>query len=290
MSVTSVIEQMPQEWQLHMYKLAAAMDEQTRTELAVRRQDIDALYDAVTGLTKAQAQTEVRVARLESAVTALTEAQKRTEERVGRLELAVTELAEAQKRTEIRVEELAQAQKRTEEIVQRILVRQDEMAVSLDKMTTRQDEMTTILGHLRGDNLERNYREKISSYLGPVMRKVKVIALQDIVDSLEKHLSTEEIDELWPLDLLVRGQVSKLPERPELWLAIEVSHVIDRSDITRAQLRAALLRKAGYRVLPVVAGPEMTEGAATTVAGDKIFTLRNGSRLNWDDALAEVLS
>ncbi|MEZ4868287.1 MAG: hypothetical protein R3C14_43565 [Caldilineaceae bacterium] len=353
MSVSSVIEQMPQEWQLHMFKFMEALDEKMRADLAVRREDFDALHNAVTGLTKAQEQTESRVGRLETAVTELAEAQKHTEERVGRLETAVTELAEAQKRTEARVgrletavtelaeaqkrtearvgrletavtelaeaqkrtearverletavTELAEAQKRTEERVQQILLRQDEMSIRLDGISARQDEMSirldgisarqdkmdVTLGHLRGDNLERNYREKIAAYLGPVMRKVKVVALQDIVDDLERHLSIEEIDELWPLNLLVRGQVSRHPERPEIWLAIEVSHVVDRHDVTRAQQRAELLRKAGYRVLPVVAGPEMTEGAESAVDGGKVFTLRNGSRRFWEEALAQIMS
>ncbi|MGC8779759.1 MAG: hypothetical protein ACP5UQ_02745, partial [Anaerolineae bacterium] len=113
-------------------------------------------------------------------------AQKRTEQRLE-------ELAEAQKRTEQRLEELAAAQKHTEQVLQGLIVR-------VDRMDER-------LGRLVGESLERRYRERAFAYFGPVMRRVRVVSLQDILAEAEDRLSEAEVSELLPLDVLVRGQV-----------------------------------------------------------------------------------
>ncbi len=48
----------------------------------------------------------------------------------------------------------------------------------------------------------------------------------------------------------------------EVYLAVEVSVTVDQSDVARAVERASLLSKAvARRVIPVVAGERMTEGA-----------------------------
>lgn len=82
MSYVQILQRLPEEWRLPMLEFADAMEKRLRDQLAVRRQDFDALT---------------------AVVHELTEAQKRTEERVE-------ELAQAQMRTEERVEELARAQ------------------------------------------------------------------------------------------------------------------------------------------------------------------------------------
>ncbi|MEZ4734095.1 MAG: hypothetical protein R3E79_43940 [Caldilineaceae bacterium] len=73
MSFTSVIEAMPPELQLHMFRFAEALEEKIESDLAVRRQDFTELRVAASELTKAQAQTEQRVGEL-------AEAQKQTEQ------------------------------------------------------------------------------------------------------------------------------------------------------------------------------------------------------------------
>jgi hypothetical protein len=106
MSYVQIVQRLPEEWRPVMLELVEVMEKDMREQLAVRRQDFDALTAVVQELAEAQKRTEQRLDRLEAVVQELAQAQKRTEQRVE-------ELAQAQKRTEQRVEELAQAQIQT---------------------------------------------------------------------------------------------------------------------------------------------------------------------------------
>ncbi|MBO9393975.1 MAG: hypothetical protein J7458_13765, partial [Caldilinea sp.] len=191
----------------------------------------------------------------------LARAQKRTEERVE-------ELARAQKRTEERVEELAQAQKRTEEMMQKLVIR---------------------VGKNTGKLLELDYRDKAYAYFGSLLRKVKVVSLQELEPTLEEHLTEAEFNALLSLDLLIEGQVrnSAVPD-DRVYVAVEVSAVIDENDVKRAQERAALLRRAGFRVVPAVAGEDVTEGAIRAAQEGAVLLVQDGIKQNWERALAAV--
>jgi len=253
MSLVAIARRLPQDLQLPMLEFAEAIGEELRAQLAVRREDFDALQSTVRELAEAQKRTEQRV-------NELAEAQKRTEQRLDRLEAVVTELAEAQKRTE----------------------------ETLNKLVMRVDRIEVKLGGLVGDNLERKYRERAFAYLGQVLRPVHSVSLQDLLPQLEARLSEAEMDELLPLDVLLRGQVRALPNRPEVWLAMEVSAVVDQTDVERAVSRARLLAKAGLRTMPAVAGEEFTEGARLLGIRQKVFMLQDGRRYNWLEALEEL--
>jgi chromosome segregation ATPase len=243
----------------------------------------------VEELAQAQRRTEQRVAELaeaqrrtEQRVEELAEAQHRTEERVDRLEIAMAGLAEAQRRTEERLDRLeavvaalAEAQRRTEETLNKLIVRVDRIEVRL--------------AGLVGDNLERKYREKAFSYLGQILRPVHSIPLQELLPQLETRLTEAEVDELLPLDLLLRGRARKIENQPEVWLAMEVSAVVDRGDVERAVNRAHLLFKAGFPTAPAVAGEEITEGAAQLALEQKVLLMQDGKRFNWQEALTAAL-
>ena len=196
---------------------------------------------------------------LRAAITDLAAAQKRTEQRVE-------ELAAAQKRTEQRVEELAAAQKRTEDILQKLVIR---------------------VGKNTGKILEIDYRDKAFAYFGTLLRKVKVVSLQDLEPVLEQHLNEAEFNALLPLDLLISGQVRRSNQPNDVvYLAVEVSAVIDDNDVDRAQQRAALLRKAGYRTVAAVAGEEIMESALSAATAHSVLVVQDGLKQNWEQALA----
>ncbi|MDW8101008.1 MAG: hypothetical protein RML36_16160, partial [Anaerolineae bacterium] len=188
----------------------------------------------------------------------------------------VEELAEAQRRTEQRVEELAEAQRRTEETLRASIARQDRMERKLDSLV--------------GDQLERRYREKAHSYFGRFLRRVRAVAFYEIEEQVEKRLAEAELDELRLLDLLVRGHLREKPELPEVWLTIEVSATVDRGDVERARRRAALLRKAGYLAVPVVAGEDATQGGAQAASEEHVVLLQDGTVEFWDQALEQALA
>jgi len=296
MTYASIIHKLPQDIQYPMLELIETLQRDMREQYAVRRQDFEALSAVVAELARAQKRTEERVEEL-------AQAQKRAEERLGRLEIAVEELARAQKRTEERVEELAQAQKRTEERVEELAQAQKraeerlgrlEIAVEeLARAQKRTEEMMQKLvirvGKNTGKLLELDYRDKAYAYFGSLLRKVKVVSLQELEPALEEHLTEAEFNALLPLDLLIEGQVrnSAFPD-DRVYVAVEVSAVVDENDVKRAQERAALLRRAGFRVVPAVAGEDVTEDAIRAAQAAAVLLVQDGIKQNWERALAAV--
>ncbi len=283
MSLVAIARRLPEDLQLPMLEFAEALEEDLRAKLAVRREDFEALQAAVRELAEAQRRTEQRLEEL-------AEAQRRTEQRLEAL-------AEAQRRTEERLEALAEAQRRTEErldhleaVVARLAEAQLRTEETLNKLIQRVDRIEVKLGGLVGDNLERKYRERAFAFLGQVLRPVHSVPLQDLLPQLEARLTEAEVDELLPLDVLLRGQVRHLPSRPEIWLAMEVSAVVDQSDVERAVNRARLLNKAGLRAMPAAAGEEFTEGARLLAIRQRVLLLQDGHRYNWSEALEQLFT
>jgi len=275
MSVVAIVRKLPEEIQLTMMELVETMREEMREELVVRREDIDGIREDIGDLSQAQ---------------------ERTERQVGRLEIALLELAEAQKRTELRLEELAEAQKDTDKRVGRLEIAMAELSESqkllgelFQQMVKRQDRMQITLDELVGDNLEHNYREHAHGYFGRYLRRVKVVPWLEIEPELENHLSDEELSDASLLDLLVRGRPHPQLDVPELWLAVEVSKVVDKNDVERARRRAMLLRKAGFTTIPVAAGKDSTVGAEALARESHVLLVQNGRQQFWDTALADAL-
>ena len=252
MSLVAIAQRLPQEIQMPMLEFAEVIEQNMRDQLAVRREDFIELQTSVQELTEAQKRTEIRL--------------ERTENRLDRVEAILAELVEAQKRTEQRVNELAEAQKRTELSLQKLI---DRVASNSGKL------------------LEIEYRDKAYAYFGSLLRRVKVVPLVELESDLEERLSDAEIVDLAPLDLLVRGRVRN--REGEVWLAVEVSAVVDANDVRRASRRAALLRKAGYAAVAVAAGEQLTDGALQEAHETPTLLVQDGRRQNWEEALALAL-
>ena len=228
--------------------------------------------------------------RLETALTELAEAQQRTEERVGRLEDAVERLAEAQTRTEARIEELAEAQLRTEARVEELAEAQRRTEERLQEVVELQHWLVDRVGSMKGQLLEFTYRDKASAYFGRWIRRPEVVPINDLWDTLESRLPEEGFDDILLLDLVVRGRPRACPDRVEdVYLAVEVSCVMDREDVERAERRAGWLRQAGYVAVPVVAGETATEKAKMDALCAGVAMVRDGARLYWDKAIAKWL-
>jgi hypothetical protein len=133
--------------------------------------------------------------------------------------------------------------------------------------------------------LEMKYRNKASAYFGRLLRKPRVVEPDSLWDDLEAHLSPEEMTDVLLVDLIVRGRPRTQPEAVEVWLAVEVSAVVDWQDVERARRRAELLRRAGYRAIPVVAGERATWGAEDQARQHQVAMLQDGQVFLWDEAL-----
>jgi hypothetical protein len=195
---------------------------------------------------------------VESALEALAEAQRHSEERLTRVEAAI--------------EALTEAQRRTEECLQVLIDRVDKLSVTV--------------GDMKGTMLEIRYRERAAAYFGSRLRRLQVVPVQQIEETLEAVLSDEEVAEVYRLDLLVRGRLRGSPDGEELWLAVEVSAVVDPGDVMRAARRAALLRRAGLNALPVVAGDSITSRTETALAEHAVALALDGHISGWDEARA----
>ena len=283
MSYMTAIETMPRDLQMPMLKVLDAFQRDMREQLAVRREDFDKLQNTVAQLAEAQKRTEQRIEEL-------AEAQKRTEQRVA-------ELAEAQKRTEQRVEELAVAQRQSEDRLARVEAAiadltetQKRTEILWQKSIERQDKFDARFNRALGWQLETQYRDKAHAYFGRVLRKTRVVSLQDLEEEFESRLDDSEWEEVSLLDLVVRGQAAQHPQRPDVLLAFEISAVIDRGDVERSLRRAAMLRKVGYPVVSGVAGEDITQGALEVAQREHVFVVQNGHKDFWEDALAAAMA
>ncbi len=201
---------------------------------------------------------------LPALVRELVEAQKRTEERLIKVEAAILELVHAQSRTEETMRALAGEQKK----------------------------MRDDLADHRGFRLEQQYLRRAHAYFGRFVRRIRVILPNPmdaaIEDTLEARLTLEELRDVLLLDILAAGKLRQPspPEEDEVWLAVEVSAVIDSQDVERAQRRANLLRQAGYRAVPIVAGEGVTPGANQRLQDAPVVLLLDGRIEGWERALA----
>ena len=282
MSIPSILDNLPPELRPTIAALVDALEQRVAERYAVRRTDFVALTSAIETLTEAQQRSEERLSRVETVVEELAQAQQRTE-------LRVEELAQAQQRTELRVEELAQAQQRTELRVEELAQAQQRTETLLAELTRSHLRLEQRVGRNTGILLELTYRDKAYAYFGTLLRKVRVVSLQQIEAQLEEHLSSREFRELLPLDLLVKGKVRDLDPAPEVYLAVEISSVVDVGDVERAERRAALLRQAGVAAIPAVAGDDVTEGGEDSARQANVLLVQNGTKRFWDAALAQVL-
>ncbi|MCR4407134.1 MAG: hypothetical protein NUW24_09470 [Anaerolineae bacterium] len=258
-----------------LYRAVTALVDDRMKEIRVVRRDFDRLV-------RAQARTEARVEELAAA-------QARTERRLE-------ELAVAQARTEARVEELAVAQARTEERLTRLEATVERLAEAQARTEAQLQDLIKVVGVMqntlaavKGRQLELTYQQKAGAYFGPLLRRMRVLSPIEIEDDLETHLSPEEFRDLLAVDLLVSGQPRYLAEAPQVWLAVEVSVIVDRYDVERARRRATSLQRAGLLAIPTVAGEDATLGAKEEAETHKVLMLQDGRTFFWDEALAEVL-
>ena len=200
--------------------------------------------------------------RVEAALTRLAEAQARSEERLNRVDAALVRLAEAQARTGEQIRALVQ----------------------------RMDKFEDAESRMRDSLLELTCQRRAGSYLGPVLRRVRAWVPFELEEDLEPRLSQSDYLDLLRTDLLMRGQPRERREIPEVWLAVEVSAVVDRGDVERAVRRAGHLRKAGYIALSAVAGEQATEGAEDMAQREGALLILDGSVAFWEEALSQALA
>ena len=182
------------------------------------------------------------------------------------------ELAEAQRRTEERVAALAEAQNRI-----------NEQIAALTRVVYALTEDVRVLkidvGDLKGDNLERRYREKAPAYFGRLVRRMRVLSAEELAGLLEDaveqgQLTEAEKGEAILTDVVVRGRYHG--SGAEVYLVVEVSWGVGVHDVERAVQRAAVLGKLGIPALPVVAGKAVTAQAEQLAHEQHVWQVIDG--------------
>jgi len=267
------------------------------------------LPDLVRELVEAQRRTDERLAEFQQRIEQqMAEFQQRIEQQMAefqqRIEQQMAEfqqrieqqIAEFRQRTDQRFIELAEAQRRTDERLAEFQQRTDQRFIELAEAQRRTDERLAEfqqrteeqIGELKGTLLEMDYRAKVGAIFGSRLKKPKVVDAGDMWDVLRDRLDEEEIRQIVALDLIVRGRLLPPQGEGELWLAVEVSYVVDQNDVMRAAARAALLRKAGLPAIPVAAGKRLTQGASALATESRVVLVQDGSLVGWDDALQDA--
>jgi myosin heavy subunit len=304
MSYAAIIQELPPELQLTMLKLVETVEQNMRAQLAVRREDFDSLRAAVQELAAAQQRTEQRVEELAAAqqrteqrVEELAAAQQRTEQRVEELAAAQQQASERLDRVEAAIERLTEAQTRTEErlnrveaAIEQLIEAQTRTEEAIKQLVEHQNWMRPRQDKLMGAFLENQYRQKAPAYFGRLLRRARVVSFQEIEDNLESRLPDYDRNDLFLVDLLVQGRPHARPESPDVWLAVEVSVVVDREDVERAQRRAAILKRAGYTAIATVAGEQVTRGGEETAHAGRVLLIQDGKVQFWEEALAAALA
>jgi hypothetical protein len=249
----------------------------------VTKADFRELNATVGRLAEAQSRTEVQVAalteaqsRTEAQVAALTEAQSRTEAQVAalteaqsRTEVQVAALTEAQSRTEVQVAALTEAQSRTEVQVATLTQVIKSLGLEMNRQGTRLD---AVLGW----TFEMRFRDRLTSYLGRLMRRGRLMRNDEVLDAVERSIAPEEADELLRADAIATGLIDGVASH----VVVEVSATCAADDIDRAERRAGILRKAGLSAVSLVACEAISRELIAYAQSRQVRVWCNGTMLD----------
>lgn len=260
----------------------------------ITEEEIITLVDErITVMTEPQTR---RIDRLENALVQLADAHRRTEEAQKRTEEALVQLADAQRHMTHQLHNLTSVVNKMQQTQVTILQKQDAMeqtqvAMQEDIRTLQKDvrRLDNRMAKLAGDSLEERYLKHAAAYLGRALRKAKAFKPYVMEDQLRAKLSEADYEDLLLVDLLVRG-IPKGHKGLHVWLAFEISVVVDRKDVERAIRRAEILHRAGFIGVPAVAGESLTQGAETLASSEEVVIVTNGKMDHWKEALARALA
>ncbi|MCS7220006.1 MAG: hypothetical protein N0A15_01690 [Anaerolineae bacterium] len=241
-------------------------------------QRVDALTQRVDELTQRLNTLTQRVDELTQRLNALTQRVDELTQRVDALTQRVDVLTQ-------RVDALAEAQRRTEQQLEALATTVNNLTLEVTELTHTQKRIIDRLAKLEGRMLEWEYREKAPAFFGSLLRKTRLARREELADQVEDRLPLNEFRDVLLADLFVQGQPRALPQAGNVLLVVEVSSVVDEGDVTRAGRRASLLRQAGLRTVPVVAGESITESGDLEARRQNVVIIQDGEHLRWDEAL-----
>jgi hypothetical protein len=100
-----------------------------------------------------------------------------------------------------------------------------------------------------GSTFELQFRDRLTSYLGRLMRRGRLLRNDEVLDAIEQAVDPDEADEVLRVDAIASGIIDGVASH----VVAEVSATCGVDDIDRAARRAGILRKAGLAAVPLVA-------------------------------------
>lgn len=155
-----------------------------------------------------------------------------------------------------------------------------ELRTDVAKLKTSVVVLQTDVASLKGESLERKYRERPFVYFRRILRKPKLLTDSELDDllstALDSGILTEaDVEEISRLDAVVRGR--RISDDQVAYLAVEISAKIDDRDVERAVRRARLLEKIpGVIAMPVVAGEAITAAGMEALQQAPAWSVTDG--------------
>jgi outer membrane murein-binding lipoprotein Lpp len=248
-------------------------------------------------LTARMDQLTARVDQLTQRMDQLTEGQQRLTQRMDQLTQHVDQLTQRMDQLTQRMDQLTQRMDQLTETVSRLIEGQERLTERVDQLTESQQRLAEgqqrleiQMGEVRGWTLEQRYRTHAPAYFGRLLRQVQPADIGRLAESLRERLEEQELAEVLLADLILTGRSPTPPGPSEIWVVLEVSATVDRSDVERAQRRAALLRQARYPTVAVAGGREVTAGARQAAGEGGVALLLDGRIDGWREAFDHMLA
>jgi hypothetical protein len=133
------------------------------------------------------------------------------------------------------------------------------------------------LGRITGRLYEFEYDHKLDARIGRHFKIRRDVSMPDYPPIDEAYtsgrLSDSEWDDLMRIDVAVIGRPRRKPDDPESVILIELSIVVDTSDVARAARRAAIIERLGIPVIPCVDGEVITPEAQALAKQERVMAL-----------------
>jgi hypothetical protein len=282
-----LLEEHP-DWQTELRRVLFSQDlldlPRTVQELATAQRRTE---EAITRLTERMEQgfTEAATERHELRQD-LTQLTGRVDRVTDRVEQGFDDAAEDRQRIRI---DMAQGFADAAEDRQRI--RTDVAQGFADAATDRRD-MRRDIGQLKGLGQEQFYRDRAAAIFGRLLVQ-GYDATNQVADRLQEArqtgvISDRDYQEALAADLLWGGQTRD--SRQPIVLVLEASWTVGHIDVERAARRAAVLRQAGLRALPVAAGQEWPPNTQDDARRSGVAIVQDGTvdQESWEAALAQA--
>jgi len=272
LALPAKLDRLAEEWAEHFARIEAALERQAQEFVSYRQA------------------SEERFARIETALQALAESHQRlTDEFVSYRQASEERFARIEAALERQAQEFASYRQASEERLARIEKELAELVRAVRDLTEWQKVRDIHIDDLRGWRLEMHYAKHIHAYLGKVMRRVRLLSPPDIEEQVRQSLTGDEVVDIFSADIIARGRPMDSPDR-DLYLVMEVSMVVDVSDVARARRRADLMRKAGYPCMAAVGGQHITEEAKLEAEHSHVLCALDGNLQGWDRVQGQAIS